>query len=265
MAPVISVKIDGMQATLATLSGNQKQIGYAASRALNSLAFDAMRAGRSQMREFLDRPTNYALTAWRVRRKAKPSDLATVVGWSDALSSKRIQEGQDAGAEYYLAQHWKGGGRKLKAYERHLRQTGILPAGMFTVPGKAATDLGMMDAHGNMKPSVIVAIMSAVGGLDELGYSANATIRQSKRMSANALAKRRTYWVGKPGVNTPLGIWMIDEKFSARGRLRPVLIFVRAPKYRARLSIDKIHSQVVTAGWKTAFEKELLAALRTAR
>ena len=262
---MIKVRIDGIKATIAKLSGQQKQVAFAASRALNNLAFQAMREGRSHIQANLDKPTAYTVTSWRVRRKATKANLEAVVGWSDYLVSKRIQGGQDAGAEYYLAQHWSGGGRKLKAFERHMRRTGILPEGMYTVPGKAAEELGMIDGHGNFRGSAIVAIMSKVGALDELGYSGNATVRQSKRIGARKSATRHVYWVGKPGKNTPMGIWMLDEKFSARGRLRPVMIFVRQPMYRVRLHIEQIHRAVLSAGWAREFDKELSAALRTAR
>lgn len=262
---MIKVKIEGAQAAMARLAGQQKQVAYAASRALNTLAFKAMKEGQDHIRQRINQPTNFTVKSWYVRRKATKQKMEAVVGWSDYLSSKRTQDGQFAGAEYYLAQHWNGGGRKYKAFEKHLSRTGILPAGMFAVPGQAAADLGMIDASGNMKASVIVAIMSGVGGFDELGYQANATVRQSKRRSASARAKRHVYWAGKPGKNTPAGIWVIDDKHSDRGRLRPVIVFVRAPRYRVRLDIGVIHQRVVAAGFRAEFDKELAAALRSAR
>lgn len=262
---MIKVNVQGLQATMANLAGMQKQVRYAASRAINTLAFVAMREGRTQIQAKIDKPTNFTVSSWRVRRKADKNSLEAVVGWSDFLSSKRIQGGMDAGAEYYLAQHWNGGGRKHKAFENHLRRTGVLPAGMYVVPGKAAPELGMIDRFGNMKASVIVAIMSAIGGFDNMGYSANATKRQSKRRSANKAAARKVYWAGKPGKNTPLGIWMLDDGFSKRGRLRPIMIFVKSPQYRARLNIADIQRQVLAAGFQREFDKELAAALGLAR
>lgn len=262
---MIQVKIEGTQALIARLAGQQKQVAYAASRALNTLAFKAMREGQAHIRANLDRPTNFAVKAWYVRRKATKAALEAVVGWSDFVSSKRIQEGQFAGAEYYLSQHWSGGGRKIKAFERQLRRAGLLPSGMFSVPGNAADELGMIDAHGNFKGSAIVAILSRLGTFDELGYTANATVRQSKRIGAARSAARKVFWAGKPGKNTPPGIWMIDDAHSERGRLRPVMIFVKAPHYRVRLNIDHIHRTVVAAGFRQEFDRELGAAMRSAR
>lgn len=262
---MISIKFDGLDRVQRQFAAYPKQIPFAVSRALNAVAFQAMREGQQHIRQKIDRPTQFTVKSWYVRRKAKKTDLTAVVGWSDYLSSKRIQEGVFAGAEFYLSQHWNGGPRKYKAFERQLRNKGFLPNGMFAVPGKAADDLGMIDRFGNMKGSVIVAIMSSIGALDELGYTSNATVRQSKKMGAAKSAAKKVYWAGKPGKNTPLGIWMIDEKFSKRGRLRPVMIFVRTPRYRKVLDIDAVAKTVQQRDLRREFEKAMDYALATAR
>lgn len=262
----ISVQADIKAATQYLTDLQRKQIPFATSRALNTVAFNAMRAGRDYLQAKLDKPTTFTVKSWYVRRKATKDNLVAVVGWSDYVSQKRIGEGgQFAGAEYYLAQHWSGGGRKLKAFERQLQRRGIMPAGMQAVPGAAAEELGMIDRYGNMKGSVLVAILSAVGSFDEMGYQANATVRQSRRMGRAKSAAKRIYWAGKPGKNTPNGIWMIDDKHSQRGRLRPVLVFVKPGRYPKRLDIDALARDVQQRGFREAFEQELANAISTAR
>jgi len=255
---MIVAKINGLPMLIETMDGMEKQARFAASRALNEVAFEVMRTGRSKLQAAFDRPTPWTVNSWYVRKKAIKSDLTAVVGWSDFLGNKQFK-----GADYFLAQHFVGGSRMHKRFEERLIQAGIMPSGMFAVPGQAAQELGMIDKYGNMKASVIVAILSGLSALSGPGHSGNAANR--KRWSANKRAAARVYWAGKPGVNTPNGIWMIDEKFSKRGRLRPIIIFVRGENYRKRLDMQAISDAVAMNKFDEAFQKELDSAIRTAK
>lgn len=240
------------------LDAGQKQARYAAMLAINNVAFEAMRGGRRELETKLDRPTRWTVTSWYVRRKATKQKLEAVVGWSDFLSNRR----GDA-ADYFLSQHWNGGARQHKAFEKRLIAAGVMPSGLFAVPGKAADELGMIDRFGNMKGSVLVAILSGLGTFTEAGYAANATVRSGKRRSASKSASRHVYWAGKPGKNTPNGIWIIDDKHSARGRLRPVMVFVRSPVYAKRLDIKSI-ADSASRRFDAEFAKAYRQALATA-
>lgn len=256
---MITVEMKGLQQTLAHIAGMGKQVRYAASRALNTAAFAAMREGQRQIEGALDKPTRWTLKSWYVRHKADKNNLTAVVGWSDYLVNKQFK-----GADYYLAQHFAGGQRKLKRFEERLQRAGLMPAGMQCAIGKAAEDMGMIDANGNMKSGVIIAILSALQALSGPGSNGNANGR--KRQSANKRAARQVYWSGKPGPNTPNGIWALDEKFKGgRGRLRPVLIYVKPGNYRKRLDLQRIADAVVVRTFNAEFAKEYANALRTAR
>jgi hypothetical protein len=263
----ISIDVKGIDAVMRRMSAYKDQFPFAMSRALNNVAFSAMREGQAYLEKNIDRPTRFTVKSWYVRKKATKRDLVAVVGWSDYLSQKRVGEGgYYAGAEYYLSQHWNGGGRKLKAFEKQLIRRGIMPANTNAVPGKAAYDLGMIDRYGNMKGSVLVAILSAVGAFDEMGYTSNATVRQSKRMSAAKSAAKKVYWAGKPGPNTPNGIWMLDERYRrGRGRLRPVIVFVKPSAYKKRLNIEAVAKTVEQRDMVREFTMELDKAIKTAR
>lgn len=253
------VKVDGFDRVRRTVDAMGKQAAYAASRALNTTAFEVMREGRRKIESTLDKPTRWTVTSWYVRKKATKRELVATVGWSDYLANK-----QSNAADYYLAQHFFGGTRHYKAFENKLRRAGVLPDGLNAVPGRAAEEMGMMDGRGNMKAGVIVAILSALQALSGPGHSGNASGR--KRQSANKRAARQVYWAGKPGPNTPMGIWALDESFrNGRGRLRPVMIFVRRAIYRKRLDLKAISDAVVARTFDREFDKELDAAMRTAR
>lgn len=256
---MITVKVAGLNETLARIAGMGKQVRYAASRALNTAAFAAMREGRKQIEGALDRPTKWTLSSWYVRRKADKTNLTAVVGWSDYLVNKQFK-----GPDYYLAQHFAGGRRKNKRFEDRLIAAGLMPAGHQVAIGKAAQEMGMIDGHGNIKGGVITAILSALQALSGPGSNGNAAGR--KRDSRNKSAMRQVYWAGKPGPNTPNGIWALDEKFrGGRGRLRPVLIYVKPGNYRKRLDLQRIADAVVVRTFNAEFAKEYANALRTAR
>lgn len=259
---MITIKIDtkGLQATVARISGMSKQVNYAASRALNSAAFDVLRAGRAHIQAGLSNPTPWTVKSWYVRKKADKHSLIAAVGWSDYLANKRGNA-----ADYYLAQHWQGGPRHLKAFEKRLQRAGLMPQGTFAVIGAAAASLGMVDGRGNIKGSALVSILSGLGAFTEAGYSANASVGQSKRIKGSKAAARHVYWAGKPGPNTPNGIWMIDEKHKrGRGRLRPIMVFVKSATYKKRLDLDAIGAKGQGYFGKY-FPAELEAAIRNAK
>jgi hypothetical protein len=223
-----------------------------------------MREGQRQIESAFDKPTRWTVKSWYVRKKASKNDLVASVGWSDYLANKQFK-----GPDYFLAHHFNGGRRVLKRFEQRLVSKGLMPAGFQCAIGKAAEEMGMVDGNGNMKGSVIVAILSGLQAFDEVGYKMNASGRG--RLSANKRAAKNVYWAGKPGKNTPAGIWALDEKYrrgndkGPRGRLRPVLIYVRPGNYRKRLDLQRISDAVVVKTFNAEFDKELAAAMRTAR
>lgn len=264
---MIEIRVDTRDAERFLDSIQKKQIPYASMIALNNVAFRVLKEGREHIQARLDRPTRWPIQSWYVRRKATKQSLMAVVGWSDFLAQKRLAPGNTGSdPEWYLSQQWNGGGRKHKAFERQLIRARLMPADRFAVPGEAAEEMNMMDRHGNMKPGVIVAILSAIGSFDEAGYTANATVRQSKRLSASKAAKKNVYWAGSPGKNTPNGIWALDENYgNGRGRLRPVMIFVRSPQYKKRLDLERIVRRARDKYLPDEFRKALQHAIRTAR
>src|SRR5690606_17275008 len=56
----------------------------------------------------------------------------------------------------YLLPEVEGGARRLKPFERLLQAQGVMPAGMFAVPGKGA----QLDAFGNVPPSQVNQMLS---------------------------------------------------------------------------------------------------------
>jgi hypothetical protein len=112
-----------------------------------------------------------------------------------------------------------------------------------------------------MKGSALVQILAKLEAFQEMGFTANVVAKKRKR----APGRNRVYWVGKPGRNTPLGVWLIDEKFSARGRLRPILIFVKSTNYEKRYDFHFAAKHALLKHFAPEFDKALAKALATAR
>lgn len=231
-----------------------KQIPFAMSQALNDTAFKVMEAERLEMRDVFDKPTPWLLRGLRVAKSTKHSLVATV-GFD--------RDGNKTGVtgDKVLRAEVLGGARRLKGFEVALRRKGYLEPGEFAVPGKAAGDLNMIDSYGNMKGSAIVQILSKLQAFMEIGHTANVAGKRQR-----AAGRSRVFWVGKPGRNTPRGIWLIDEKYGGgRGRLRPIIVFVNSTNYEAVFDFGYVASKTVEHEIGPAFQRRLANALRTAR
>lgn len=232
----------------------RKHIPYAASVALNRAGFLSLPDMTREVNDSFDRPTPWIQKSARYT-KATKTNLSVTLGY-DIWGNK-----QGVTAAHVLRAEIRGGERKLKRFEIALRRKGALPDGMFAVPGKAAHDLGMIDRYGNMKAGAIVQILSKLEAFQEVGFVANVTNNKRKRASG----RDRYYWVGKPGRNTPLGVWLVDEKHGQRGRLRPVLVFVRSATYQKRYDFHYAASKSLRKHFSNEFPKALDLAVRTAR
>lgn len=214
-------------------------IPYAASTALTRTA----RLGQTEIigamqREF-DRPTRYTLNATRV----VPSTIQT-------LMARVAVKDQAAGTapEHYLLPEVEGGPRREKRFERALRFSGLLPRGMFAVPGAGA----QLDESGNVPPAMIRRLLRELKAQDK----AKGSGKRRRRT-----ARSGELFAGQPKGrgNRPTGIWRREGR-----RLLPVLLFVRQPRYRSRLDFEGIVKRVAEAHFPDEFRKaaEAIAARR---
>lgn len=251
---MIEIRVDTREAVRALNDLQRRQVPYATSVALNRAAFLSLDDIKHEVNDSFDRPTPWIQKSARYT-KATKTNLSLTFGY-DVFGNK---QGVTAGK--VLRAQVAGGERKLKRFEIALRRKGVLPNGMFAVPGDAADDLGMIDRFGNMKGSAIVQILSKLEAFQEMGFTANVVNKKRKR----APGRDRYYWVGKPGRNTPLGVWLVDEKGGKRGRLRPVLVFVNSTNYEKRYDFQFAARTALLKHFDPEFDKALAQALASAR
>lgn len=253
----ISVKSD-LEATVsqwAQVMGDQ--MPFATALALTRTAKAAKEEVERQLPSLIDRPTPYTMHGFRLYPATKRKLVAEV--------DFRESFGSGTAARDYLAPQVYGGARKLKAFEKSLQRTGLLPASYGALPGSAAK----LDAYGNMSRGQIVQILSYFKAFGEQGYSANITDKRKAALAKGRAKKGErgyTYFVGRPGGGRlPLGVWQRISFGALGSAIKPVIVFVKQPQYRERLDVPGIARRVIQERFAEELRKSIEQTQRTAR
>ena len=225
----------------------QKQMPFAAAKALTDTAGKVRLNDRSVMRQRFDRPTNWTLNSLFIKPATKARPEARV--WIKDDASKSIAPAQWMTAEVY------GGERKRKRSEVALARIGYLRSGQFLLPAAGVPK----DAFGNVRGSYMVKVLSALSAFGETGYTANRT--RSKRSQSKA--RGFDIFFGK--IDGVTGIW--QRLKSAHGEGVKPLFFVSdsAPIYKVRIPFDAIAQNTARAYLPGAFDRALKAAVLSMR
>ena len=219
-------------------AGNQ--MPFATAKALTMSAKAGKEEIERRMPQLIDRPTTYTLDGLRLQRATK-ARLVSKVEFRP-------------GSRDWLSPIVFGKPRKLKAFERSLQGTGLVPGGYYAMPGSAAK----LDAHGNMSMSQIRSIVASVRTWQG-PQQGQGKRRRSPR-------KGVSYFVGQPGGGKlPLGVWQ-KTTFAMGSAIKPVLIFVsKRPGYRKQLDVQGIAQQIVRQRFPRELTAAMLHALETRR
>lgn len=237
----VTLKIENLGAvadTLKRLSGEQARGAYA--KAINDTAFQVRRVMQAEIRSVFDRPTAYIVSSPRVVM-ATPKDLTASIA-PTYMGGKGIDPQKILQAQEF------GGARRDKRSEAALRRAGILPVGYFTtIP--ATPYPGSDDGRGNVRGSFLVQLISYFQASGEQGYKANMTDRRKRAINKGTTKMQgRRYFVaygalrsGKTSHLAP-GIWAASGTYGVD--VKPVLMFVKMPTYRPRLSMERVSKAV---------------------
>lgn len=241
----ISVKMDGLDAVKASLRGlSDKKIKVAAVAALNDAAYLGSKKTQEEMQRVFDRPTRWVIGGVRYN-KARKDKLESSIDFDKWGNKTNVT------VEHVLKAEISGGNRKHKRHEVALQRAGILPPGMYIVPGDAAN----VDAYGNMSSAQIVQIMSWFKAFGEQGYKANMTQKSKDRLSKKNRRDQRggmAYVVFYKHKSLLPGIYQrIDTGFASA--IRPVMIFVRSPVYKKRFDFYGVAEKAARAEFDRAF------------
>lgn len=243
---------------------HKSQLPYAIRVTVNKLAENAKRHMEIKQLPTLDRPTRYTMNMMRVDY-AKRGDLTSTVKVKDrALLTKRGSVGPDE----VLGHLFTGGQRRGKGYEGLMQRAGILPKGMYTVPGEGVT----LDAHGNLPKGLVVQLLAYFRAFQESGFKANMTGTSKtafeKRFRAKNFksAKSFNFFLVRVGDKSSLhpGIWA-RVGFDAGKSIKPILMFVDKATYEQRFDLPAVVDDIVRKDLDFEFRKAFEHALRTAR
>lgn len=240
----LSVKSNIAEA-IRDVRATREQIPIASAKAMTFTAERVRDAEKQEINRVFDRPTPFTLSSLSMQG-ATPQRLEARVWFKDLGGYGGSRKNVSTEAGHYLEPQVYGGGRVLKQFERYLQRAGILPVGMFAVPGAGAK----LDGFGNMSRGQLVQILSALGAAEHSsGYFANKSRRKGARFNkATALI-----FAGIPHPGMPAGVWMRQ----GLGRLKPLLIFVRAPRYNKRFNFYDVANTVADRVFPELLQREL--------
>lgn len=250
--------IDALQSKLKDLHSNQ--LPYAIKEALNQTALGIQKTEIAEMRKVFDRPTPYTLGSTFVRYATK-QNLSAITGFS----------GTSIPTSKYLWPEVYGGDRNVKRFEKALQAKGVLPSGMYCVPGKGAT----LDAYGNLKTAQLLQILAYFQTFsDQGGYRKNMTDKRRDKMAKGTKkAPSLVYFVsqgrgsvgmtGKPQ-HLPPGIYA-RYGFAFGTAIKPIIMFVKKPGYRKRYPFDETAQRVADEIFATNLGSAVDKAIDTAK
>lgn len=210
----------------------------AAAKALTFTGESVRTKDRDAMSEVFDKPTPYTLRSLYLQG-ATPQRLEAKV-W---FKSQRY-------GSHYLLPQVEGGQRRLKRFEKHLADAGMLPQGMYVMPGSRMP----LDQYGNIKTGTLVKILAALKALPQRGHMANRAAQNAARASKAKRPKAMVdYFVGRPNNASPAGVW---ERIGETG-LKPLLIFTKAPAYKRRFEFKRISGDVAAKEYPVKLRREL--------
>lgn len=225
---MITVKVEGLQAAVARLQGQAKQISYATAVALTKTAKKVADAMPAVMERQLDRPTNFTKAGLRIER-ATTDSLTAVVTFKDRQKN-------------YLKWQIEGGTR---------------------TPGPRGLKLPTaikLDQYGNIPKGVIAKLVAVARKEGKLAKRTSRRIAVSNKLD---LFYGDPKDVG--GHKFPPGIYKI-VKHGVREQLVPLVVFPqKSARYKPRFNFVREGEAIVQREWQRTFEQALAEALRTAR
>ena len=238
MKITIDCNIKPLQDQLTAIA--QRKLPGAMRRTVNDLAFQVRQDVYNEMKmpSVFDQPVKpFTLRSMEI---IKTQDKVNPSAW--------VGLRLDAVYERALAHEFTGGNRRWKRMEGAFLAKGIMPKGTLAIPGNHLTKGVELDAYGNIKPSLVVRLISYFGAFGESGYRANMLEKTKKRLAKRG--KTQEGWViingveyflstGK-GLNRHLlpGIW---AKTGIHGfKVKAILLFLPKKKaYRRRIELDR--------------------------
>lgn len=237
----LALRVNAAAGLAEALSDQARDVRFAAVLATTRTAQAVQRAEIAEMQRVFDRPTRWTLRGTYLKPATKADPEAEV-----RLKDDIALAGAPAAA--FLPAQIEGGPRRHKRFERSLQYVGLLPAGMYAVPGRGA----QLDGYGNMNRGQIVKILS------DLRATSDPTQHRSDVKKGRGKRKNERYKVIPAGRRMPAGVYL---QGATTKQQRLVIAYVKAPAYRKRLDWYGVAERTIDEEFPRQFEAALERAL----
>ena len=232
----------------------RKNLLFASVQACNATAWEIRGAWQRTAPRVFDRPTQMTRNAAQFERASRAKPFAVIKLRDEAFKGTPP-------AKYLLAQV-QGGERRRKSFEVLLQARGVMPTGMFAVPGRGAP----LDQHGNVRGAELNRILSQLGARRDPYQNETETSRDRRRRRAEkrqqrggdffSLAQRRGRLL--PGVYERL-------KSGFGSGVRSIFVFVSSARYQPRYDIFGLAQRTWDRLMPFYFNRELDKAVQTSK
>lgn len=238
---MITVKIEGMEELKSRLSNiGREQLPFAAALAITKTAKSVEARLQSDMASAFKSPSPYVKRA-TFTQIANKRDLTATVGIKD------MKPAGGTAPSLLLKEHFTGGARGRKPFEKAIETIGGLPHGWRAIPGSGIK----LDAYGNPSRKEISEMLGAL---------------RTKMQVFKGRGKRQMligYFIVPVGATTHLhpGIY----KRMARQSIKPLFIFVQSAAYKKVIDFERSANEVVAREFQPNFDAAFSSAMSTAR
>lgn len=269
----------------------QKKIKAALISAINDGARAGYEAGQKEMDRVFDRPTPWVKGGIRYTKARRGYSVAGLGQISDPVA--RLLASRDAAdkleatidldrwgnkhgvtVDDVLNAQISGGIRRHKRHEVALRAAGVLPPGMYIVPGPGAR----RDRFGNMDAAQTVQIISWFNGFERVS-GARQNMTDKRRMQLMRGVKKagvrqrgfELFAIKERSGKLPPGIYMRKDysvgehrrmSHLSHGGAVALMFFVRAPQYKQRYDFYAVSKRAAVAQMQRSLDMYLTNMLR---
>lgn len=241
MSNFLTVKIEGLEELKRKLNDmGRKQVPFAAAKAITKTAKSVEKRFQSDMGSAFKSASPYVKRS-TFSTSAKKSDLTATVG----LRDKKPARG--TAPSVLLKEHFTGGLRGNKPFEKAIAALGAMPHGYRAVPGGGMK----LDAYGNPSRKDI----------GEMLIGLRKSMQVWKGRGKNVVLTG--YFVVPVGARSHLspGIY----RRIGREVIKPLFLFVKQASYSKVLDMKRSADEVVAREFNPNFDAAFTEAMRTAR
>lgn len=255
---MLTVKIEGLEELKRKLSDmGKKQVPFAAAKAITKTAKSAEKRLQADMAGAFKSASPFVRRA-TFSTSATKANLTATVGLKDQKPS-----GGTAPA-VLLKEHFTGGLRGNKPFEKALIAMGVMPGGYRAIPGSGMR----LNAYGNPSREAIRRVLEVVKKGDIYDGTVNTGTSRGRQKNQADIS----YFVKRVGDNNwrsrhlDPGIYRrIDQRRGKQGAAIPVLVFVKQAAYRKMLDMERSARDVVAREFQPNFDAAFTEAMRTAK